>query len=121
MINKNKILVIDDDKAILDVVKIILEENKYQVATLGEGAEIVAKVKKINPILILLDIWLSGFDGYDLTQLLKNDPATAIIPIVMISANNETEKISKNAGADAFLLKPFNIDDLLTMVKQYTN
>ena len=116
---KRKILVAEDDKAIVEVIKIILHEAGYTTLTLEDGTNVIQIVHKEKPDLILLDIWLSGEDGGDIAKKLKRDDKTKQIPIIMISANNETEQIAKNAGADGFLKKPFDINDLVEIVQKH--
>jgi DNA-binding response OmpR family regulator len=117
---KKKILVAEDDKAIIEVVKIILENEGYEVLTADQGDTVYKAVDEYAPDMILLDIWLFGEDGGKIAKTIKAKANMKHIPLVMMSANNETEKITKEAGADDFLLKPFNIEDLLYMVKKYT-
>lgn len=117
---KKKILVAEDDKAIIEVVKIILENEGYSVLTADQGEHVYKLVDEHTPDMILLDIWLFGEDGGKIAKTIKSKSHTKHIPLVMMSANNETEKITKEAGADDFLLKPFNIDDLLYIVKKHT-
>lgn len=117
---KKKILIVDDDLAILEVIKIILEENNYEVAAISDAFLVQNAIEKLQPDIILLDIWMSGFDGRDIVKELKTKENTKNIPILLVSANNDTEKIAKEAGADGFLAKPFDINDLLFIVKKYT-
>jgi DNA-binding response OmpR family regulator len=114
-----KILVAEDDRAILEVVKIILEQEGFSIIFVDKEDGIYKLIKEQKPDVILLDIWLGGSDGGKIAKTIKSDKATKQIPIIMISANNETEKIAKEAGADDFLLKPFNIDDLLNIVRKH--
>jgi DNA-binding response OmpR family regulator len=114
-----KILVAEDDSAIVEVMKIILEDAKYTVFTADNSRDIHSLIKNEDPQLLLLDIWLSGENGGEIAQRIRTDEKTASLPIVMISANNETERIAKEVGAAGFLQKPFTIDDLLSMVKQH--
>lgn len=117
---KKRILLAEDDEAIIEVVKLILEQDGFAI-TVAENEEEVHKIlKRQLPDLILLDIWLSGNDGGKIAKTLKADKEISSIPIVMISANNDTEKIAKESGADDFLLKPFDIDDLLRIVRKYS-
>lgn len=116
---KKKILIAEDDKSIIEVVKIILENEGYDVLQASHGEHIHKALKEHTPDMILLDIWLFGEDGGKIAQSLKSKPETKEIPLVMMSANNETEKITKEAGADDFLLKPFNIEDLLYIVRKH--
>ncbi len=117
---KKKILVAEDDKAIIDVVTIILENEGYEVFTADQEAVIHATIKQYKPDLILLDIWLYGEDGGQIARNIKTKSETKDIPIILMSASNETEKITKEAKADDFLLKPFNIDDLLHTVRKHS-
>ena len=116
---KKKILVAEDDKAIIEVVKIILENEGYDVLMADQSEIIHQTIAAHNPDMILLDIWLFGEDGGQIAKTIKSKPPTKDIPLVLMSANNETEKITKEVGADDFLLKPFNIDDLLYIVRKY--
>jgi DNA-binding response OmpR family regulator len=116
--NKSKILVCDDDQGILDIVSIILESNDYQVKTLNNGKSIEKKISDYKPDLILLDLWMPGADGKEVTKILKRQELTKNIPIIIVSALNETEKISKEIGADGFLAKPFDMNDLLLTVEK---
>lgn len=116
-IMSKKILVADDDPAIVDSIQMILEDEGYEVDTTVNG-EAVYKMEKDYPHLLLLDIWMSGQDGREICKYLKKNPHTKHIPIVMISASREIEKSAKESGADDFLAKPFDIDDLLEKVKK---
>ena len=114
-----KILVADDDPSILEVIELMLTEEGYEVITAVDG-EAIYKMEKDFPDLMLLDIWMSGMDGRDICRHVKSQELTKDIPIIMVSANKDTETISKEAGADDFLAKPFEMDDLLAKVKHYT-
>ncbi|MBI2074307.1 MAG: response regulator [Candidatus Levybacteria bacterium] len=115
-----KILVVDDDLAILEVIKLILEEQGYKVIVTSDGGKVQQKINEDFPDLILLDFWLSGQDGRKIAKYLKTQETTRNIPIVMISANHEPEKIARDVDANDFLAKPFDIDDLVMIVKKYT-
>ncbi len=116
---KKKILVADDDTAILDVLTLMLEDAGYEVTSTVDG-QTVRKVLSELPDLILLDIWMSGTDGRDICKQLKSIKKTKHIPIIMISANKDTRKIAKEAGADDFIAKPFGMKELLAKVEKYT-
>lgn len=117
--SQKKILVADDDLAILDAIKMILEDEGYIVQVVASG-EAVLQLKQDLPDLILLDIWMSGRDGGEICKSLKNQQCTADIPVIMISANKDTADIARSVGAEDFIAKPFDIDDLLGKVEQYT-
>lgn len=116
--NKKKILVVDDDLTILEVIKIILEENGYEVSTVYSGDMIQGAIKKTFPDLILLDYWMSGHDGEEIAKSLRARETTRLIPIVMVSADQNAKAISKSIGINGFLDKPFEIEDLLKLVKK---
>ncbi len=113
-----KILIADDDPAILDAIQMILEMEGYKVDTTVDG-ETVAKMFEDQPNLLLLDIWMSGQDGRDICKALKAQNSTRHIPIIMVSASRDIEQSARDAGADDFLAKPFEMDDLLAKVKLY--
>jgi len=114
-----RILAVDDDHDILEVLKYILEESGYQVCTLSDGNDLVEKVMEFSPDLILLDIMLGNMDGRELCRNVKTKQETHNIPVIMISASH-TAKIDNNndGGPDDFLAKPFDIHDLLNSIQK---
>jgi len=110
-----KILVVDDDPAILEVIQLILEDNNYDVETARSG-RIFDDLKRM-PDLILLDILLSGEDGREIVKRLRRNDKTKKVPIVMISAHPSAGDTFHKIGANGFVSKPFDIDDLLNTVK----
>ncbi|MDN3547006.1 response regulator [Mucilaginibacter aquaedulcis] len=111
-------MIADDDPGIVDAVEIILDFEGYQVSSTVNGATILA-MQNEYPDLLLLDIWMSGFDGRDICRVLKQKQDTRGIPIIMISASRDIERSAYEAGADDFLAKPFEIDDLLGKIKKH--
>lgn len=114
-----RVMVIDDDEPILEVIHIILAEKGYDVYTISDSTTVEEKITEYNPDIILVDLWMTGLHGSKIVKKLKDDKKTKEIPIIMISANHEVEKISKEAHADDFLSKPFEIDDLVYTVNKY--
>lgn len=112
------ILVADDDPAIVDAIKMILEFAAYKVETTVDGT-VIPKMKHLKPDLLLLDIWMSGVDGRDICKELKKDKGVKHIPIIMISASKDVSISSKESGANDFLAKPFELDDLLQKIGKY--
>ena len=104
-------MIADDDKAIVDAVEAMLEFGGYEVTYTYNGATIL-DLRENLPDLILLDIWMSGTDGRDVCKALKKRERTSGIPVIMISASPDLENSAKEAGADDFLEKPFDMDDL---------
>jgi len=117
-----KILVIEDDKDIRDTIVYVLEEEGYEVIA-SDNARILKKLLEINPDLILLDNWLTDWksdaSGQEISKGLKSDPTTSHIPVVMISAVNNIEEITKAGSANGYLKKPFDLTELTGIVKKY--
>lgn len=113
-----RILVADDDQAILDATKLFLEYEGYEVLTAFDG-DIVPQIQRELPDIILLDIWLSGTDGAEIARYLKQQEHTRHIPIILFSANRNIEELAKKAGAEDSLIKPFDLIDLLQKVQKY--
>src|SRR5438067_6893051 len=115
-----KILVADDDPGIVDAMRILLEDEGYEVIVTLD-AENILKLYEEKPDLLFLDIWMSGTDGNTVCKMLKGNDPTKNVPIIIFSANRDIEAIARECGADDFLLKPFEIKDLIAMVKKYTD
>lgn len=115
--NTPRIFVADDDNAIVEVIAMMLEDEGYIVEATVDGKEIY-EIQDDYPDLFLLDIWMSGIDGGELCRHLKNQTQTKDIPVLLISANRDTPTIAEEVGADGFLMKPFEIDELLSAVQE---
>jgi two-component system alkaline phosphatase synthesis response regulator PhoP len=116
---RNNILVVDDDPDILEALKVMLEDQGYSVETAQNG-NILQFLDQTNlPSMIILDVMLSGMDGRNIAEKLRKKKETKEIPIVMISANPGAATDCVKRGANAFLAKPFEIDDLLNVIHRY--
>lgn len=115
---KKRIMVADDDPAILDVLSLVLRDAGYDVETTA-GRDTEKHVHKYKPDVLLLDIWMAGRDGRDICKNLKNQKKSMNIPVIMISAHRDGERISQLAGANDFISKPFELSGLLAKVKAY--
>ena len=113
-----KILLIEDDAKIVKVLTGDLEYEGYEVQSTPNGAALLTMDSGF-PDLLLLDIWMSGVDGRDICKHLKQKEKTSRIPIVLISASKDIEHSALDAGADDFLAKPFEIDDLLEKIERH--
>jgi DNA-binding response OmpR family regulator len=117
--NAKKILVVDDEPDILEFLQVILEEEGYSVATTEKGEYVEKLHDEGLPDLILLDVLLSGRDGREIVKQLKSQEETKSIPVIMFSAHPSAEKTAREAGAEDFVEKPFDIDHLLAVVAKY--
>jgi DNA-binding response OmpR family regulator len=113
-----RILVADDDPSIGDMLQVMLEEAGYEVDIQADGYA-VERLQEPLPDLLLLDIRLSGAEGGSICRALKSQEATHALPIILLSAHKETRRIAREAGADDFLAKPFEMGDLLALVTKY--
>lgn len=116
--SKKRIIVADDDPGIVDAMKILLEDEGYEVITTGDGSA-VHDLYDQKPDLVFLDLWMSGINGNDVCRMLKSKIETKEVPIIIFSANRDLEVISKDCGANDFLPKPFDIDQLICLVNKY--
>jgi CheY-like chemotaxis protein len=118
---KNKrILIFDDDVAILEVVTIIFEENGYEVKISETSHDILEKVGECKPDIILMDNWIPKIGGVEATKILKNNEEFKHIPVIYMTANNNIAALASEAQADDYISKPFNLDDLEDKVAKYT-
>ncbi len=114
-----KVLVIDDNKDILELVTLIFERHGFEIATIQKGDEAFSRITSFCPQIILLDVFLGGMDGRDLCNRLKANPSTAHIPVIMFSAHSSWDNVIKVCNADSFIAKPFNINELVTKVTDF--
>ena len=116
MNKKEKILVLDDDPDIGTMIKMMLEYKGYSV-TVSDRAEQANEILRTDEVdLIIMDMLLSGVNGTDLCSELKKDSSLAHTPVIMISAHPNAKEICLQAGADEFISKPFDMQDILSKI-----
>jgi DNA-binding response OmpR family regulator len=121
MNKKQNILVLDDDPDIGTMIKMMLEYKGYSV-TVSDRAEKMGEILHDNRVdLIIMDMLLSGTNGTDLCVELKQNKSTSHIPIMMISAHPNAKEICLGAGADEFISKPFDMQDILSRIGKLVN
>jgi DNA-binding response OmpR family regulator len=109
------VLIFEDDQDILEVVKTILEPT-YDVATRSTTEDIFLAVRDCNPDIILMDLRIPDIGGSDATLLLKSNAKTHNIPILLLSGNPNIEIIAGKTGADGYIKKPFDINQLVNTI-----
>ena len=114
-----KILVIEDEADILEVIEYNLKREGFKVVCVGDGEAGVTMARSLAPDLILLDLMLPGLDGIEVCQKLKGDSVTGAIPIIMVTAKGEESDIvlGLGVGADDYVTKPFSPKELIARVK----
>jgi CheY-like chemotaxis protein len=119
---RKKILVIEDDKDIRDTIVYILEEEHYDIIA-SEDSKILKSIDTHKPDLVLLDNWLTDWksdaNGQQLSKELKTNPATQHIPVIIISAVSNIKEIAEAGMADGYLRKPFDLAELVDIVKKH--
>ena len=116
-----KILIVDDQLEVRDLVEVTLRAEDYQILKAEGGKEAVEIAKTERPDLIIMDIMMPGsWDGLEATRILKNDPKTKNCPIIMLTAKGQQEDVERGfkAGADDYFIKPFSPLDLMKKVEE---
>ena len=113
-----KILIVDDVMSNVLLLKVLLTNEKFAIATASNGRQALEQVEKENPDLVLLDVMMPDMSGFEVAQHLKSNPKTAEIPIIFLTALNSTADIVKGfqVGANDFISKPFNKEELIIRV-----
>ena len=113
-----KILIVDDVMSNVLLLKVLLKNEKFAIATASNGRQALEQVEKENPDLVLLDVMMPDMSGFEVAQHLKSNPNTADIPIIFLTALNSTADIVKGfqVGANDFISKPFNKEELIIRV-----
>lgn len=114
-----RILIADDDPGIVDAVEMMLDYHGYEVTSTYNGTDVLALRSDELPDVLLLDIWMSGCDGRDICKELKARESTRHMPVLMVSASKDIERSAIEAGADGFLAKPFEMQDLLLKLERF--
>ncbi len=113
-----RVLIVDDNSDILWVVEVVLRRYGYEVMALPRGEDVIPKVKSFAPDLILLDVFLSGIDGIEVCNRLKENAKTKDIPVIMFSAHTNFSDIQKFCHADDFIAKPFDVNELVSKIQR---
>jgi len=114
------VYIFDDDGDILTLCSILLRQKGFKVHTATSCANIIERIDQSKPDAILMDNRIPDKGGIAATQLLKNNLSPKHIPIIFFSANTNVEQLSQQAGADYFLQKPFDIDEMEALISEAT-
>ena len=114
-----KILLIDDDPGIIEVMTILLKEQHFEVFNSHHEQKLLSIIHTQKPDLILLDLWISGMDGREVFQKIQELQLHPKIPILITSAKNDALKVADQLGADGFIPKPFDIHEFIRIVKSH--
>lgn len=115
--NEMKVLVADDEESITELVAFALELEGFQVIQAPDGPEALRLAREEHPDLAMVDVMMPGLDGREVSRRMKDDPATADIPVLLFSAAPNPDLTE--AKADGFMPKPFDINQLVEIVRRY--
>jgi len=115
----NRILIVDDEPAVIDSLTLILKEKDYDVAAAYDGEEAIIKLRSHDPNLIILDIMLPKMQGHEVHKAIRAEEGHKNTPVIMLSASEDFEDMKNNmdTGATAYVTKPFDYKVLLGIIK----
>jgi DNA-binding response OmpR family regulator len=118
-----KIIVVDDDKTSTALFEQVLLMYKYEVVTLNDSAKTLETATDLKPDLIILDLMMPEPDGFKVCRMLRADPLFRRTPIIIVTALNDLDSqlVAMGAGASDYLVKPFHIDQLFTIIEKQLN
>ena len=121
MPDNKKILIVDDEQDIVESLKFVLEAADFNCYTADNGEDGLRLAKELTPDLIILDVMMPKINGYKISRLLKYDAKYKNIPILMVTARSQEEDklIGEETGADEYITKPFELDEVVKKVEQY--
>lgn len=117
--SQKKILIVEDEESLLKLESILLSTRGYQVTGVKDGLAALMEIERENPDLVLLDIMMPGIDGFEVCRRIKDNPDTAGIPVVMLTAKKSTADQNRGAevGADAYVTKPFKSGRIIEIIE----
>ncbi len=112
------VLIADDDEDVLELVRLGLEGNGYEILTARDGLAALATARKLKPTVALLDVNMPELDGFEVTSALKSDPTTKNIVVILFTARSLASDVEKGyeVGADDYIMKPFTLKTLQSRV-----
>ncbi|KQT18163.1 hypothetical protein ASG31_05365 [Chryseobacterium sp. Leaf404] len=113
-----KIMICDDDQGILDVLEMLLEPEGFEVAKEIDSTLLYDRVRTEKPDLLLLDLWMPILSGYDLIKKIRSDREVKNLPIIVLSASRNEKDIALETGANQFMAKPFDIEEIILLVNE---
>jgi two-component system alkaline phosphatase synthesis response regulator PhoP len=119
MAEQKKVFIFDDNTDILELCTFILEDAGYEIKTSSTSNNIIDQVMAYIPDIIFMDNWLPDVGGIDATRALKSDETLKNIPVIYFSANNDVMSLADQAGADGYLSKPFDIQELENIILKH--
>lgn len=116
---QRRVLLIEDEPNIIEAIRFILSRDGWDVETLADGSTAAERVRTARPDVVILDVMLPGRSGFDILDELRADPATAALPVLLLTAKGQTADRARAeaAGASRYMTKPFSNADILASVR----
>jgi DNA-binding response OmpR family regulator len=114
--NSKKIIVCDDDQGILDVLQMLLETEGFIVFTEINSTNLIKQIQNKSPDLVLLDLWMPLLSGDQVLKAIRSTNDIKDLPVIVLSASVDGSDIAADAGADDFVAKPFDLDDIISKI-----
>lgn len=121
MKDTKKILICDDDEGILDMLAMVFEDSPYTIIAEQNSLNVKGLVESQSPDLVVLDLWMPVLSGDQVLKMLRKNPVTEDLPVIIISASREGQQIASKAGATGYISKPFDFEELMNMVDRLIN
>ena len=113
------ILIVEDDPQVARLIALVLQRNGHDSHTVADGRTAFENAKEMRPLMIFADLTISGMGGEQLCSALKGEPATRDIPYIVLSGDRDIAEKARICGADDFMGKPFEFEDLIRLVRKY--
>lgn len=123
MTAQKTILIVDDEKDLVDLMAVMLEVQGFTVIKAFSGEEALAKLREKKPDIVLLDVMMPEMSGYEVCQKIKNEDQYKMIPVIFVTAKAQLEdqKKGREAGADGFITKPYEYSQLLQEIQKFVH
>ena len=113
------ILVVEDDPQVARLIALVLQRSGYKSNIVADGLSALREAKETRPSMIFADLTIKGMGGDELCRVLKREPETREIPYIVVSGDRDIAEKARVCGADGYMGKPFEFDDLINLVKKY--
>ncbi|HVT01923.1 MAG TPA: response regulator [Thermoanaerobaculia bacterium] len=115
------ILIVEDDPQVARLISLVLQRNGYKGEVVEDGGVALERIRAANPQMVFADLHVKGMNGEALCTLVKKEPITSGIPFVILSGDRDIAEKARACGADEYLGKPFEFDELIRLVKRYVH
>jgi len=117
---KKKILILDDNNDVLEILTMLLTDFGYDIKPLSSGEKVFEEINEFQPHLLIMDVMIAGMNGISICKEIKRNIQTALLPVILMSGSQDLNKILKHPGSpEDFLAKPFDIDIVISKIEEH--